>query len=81
MSDDRHVLDLLQEALGPEHAEEAITSHGHTALSNLITALCWRDGNPNRAQYIADLGDLHRDDAEPVLSAIITAATWLRGDA
>lgn len=77
MSNDRPALDLLQEALGPAHAEEAITAHGHTALSNLISALCWQDGNPNRAEYIAALGALHRDDDEPVLSAIITAAQWL----
>ncbi|MFF5919563.1 hypothetical protein ACFY8C_14575 [Streptomyces flavochromogenes] len=80
MSDDRHVLDLLQDALGPEHAEESITHHGHKALSHLITALCWRDNNPNRAEYIASLGDLHRGDDEPVLAAIITAASWLKGD-
>lgn len=78
---DRDVRDLLQEALGPEHAEEAIANAGHTALSNLITALCWRDNNPNRAEYIASLGELHRGDAEPVLAAIITAASWLKGDA
>nr|WSX52206.1 hypothetical protein OG409_26720 [Streptomyces sp. NBC_00974] len=78
MSDDRHVLDLLQEALGPEHAEASITQYGHTALTSLISALCWQDNNPNRAEYIATLGALHRDDDEPVLAAIITAAGWLK---
>ncbi|WP_405489117.1 hypothetical protein [Streptomyces sp. NBC_00096] len=78
MSDSRHALDLVQELLGPAHAEEKITAHGHTALTNLISALCWRDNNPNRAEYVTRLGDLHRNDPEPVLAAIVTAAGWLR---
>ncbi|MFD5673683.1 hypothetical protein [Streptomyces sp. NPDC127040] len=79
MTDDRHVLDLLQEALGPEHAEESITHYSHAALTALISAMCWQDNNPNRAEYIARLGELHRDDDEPVIAAIVTVAGWLRG--
>lgn len=77
MSNDQHVLYLLPDILASRPAEEVITAHGHTALSSLISALCWQDNNPNRAEYITRLGDLHRNDSEPVLSAIITAAQWL----
>ncbi len=80
MPDERSVADLLQEVLGLEYASNGIRNGILDAFTHLASALAWTDNNPNRAEYARSLLDLHRDEPNPVLASIITAASWL-GDA
>lgn len=76
------VHDLLHKALMAdpgfdphEHARDSITN----ALISLVDALAYLDGNPNRAEYIDSLIELHRGvDDDPLMAACITAASWLQ---
>ncbi len=71
-------MDLLQEVVDTGTAYELMKTDVVEALGNLCSALAWADENPNRAEYLHSLLELHRDDDNPVTAAIITAASWLQ---
>lgn len=74
-------LDLLHrvQLADPRYDPAADVEHSiASATLALVDALALVDGNPNRAEYIATLGELHHDDPDPYTACAITAAGWLR---
>lgn len=73
--DEQHESMLRNPQFDPK---EQIDKGLKNALTILVDALALVDGLPGRAEYAAQLSEMHSEEPDPVVEMLDTVVTWLQ---